>query len=206
MDRNQNALTDIILSDFSAGRHVMNALRAAPQMGTFLREIWDFDGAGGAHRVRPNMVRSCFMIRRPLASHIMCFMFRYRDGFDFHSYLSCLEDQKKKIDSLHGHMAVKMPSAARSVSGSHGCYRTANFNDFSAVVHWSWVGQFSERRKCGQLSSRLRPEETPLLRQALQDSALSPFAQSDHHVLVLAASIRNLQHLLYAFHEHGVRD
>src|SRR5262245_66196879 len=26
------------------------------------------------------------------------------------------------------------------------------------------------------------------------------FAQGDHHVLVLAASIRNLQHLLYAFH------
>jgi transaldolase len=26
------------------------------------------------------------------------------------------------------------------------------------------------------------------------------FDQSDHHVLVLAASIRNLQHLLYAFH------
>ena len=26
------------------------------------------------------------------------------------------------------------------------------------------------------------------------------FDRSDHHVLVLAASIRNLQHLLYAFH------
>ena len=29
------------------------------------------------------------------------------------------------------------------------------------------------------------------------------FDQSDHHVLVLAASIRNLQHLLYAFHVHS---
>src|SRR5262244_4478101 len=29
------------------------------------------------------------------------------------------------------------------------------------------------------------------------------FAKSDHHVLVLAASIRNLQHLLYAFHLHS---
>ena len=26
------------------------------------------------------------------------------------------------------------------------------------------------------------------------------FAESDHHVLALAASIRNLQHLLYSFH------
>jgi transaldolase len=29
------------------------------------------------------------------------------------------------------------------------------------------------------------------------------FDRSDHHVLVLAASIRNLQHLLYAFHVHS---
>src|SRR5262252_3883212 len=29
------------------------------------------------------------------------------------------------------------------------------------------------------------------------------FEQSDHHVLVLAASIRNLQHLLYAFYVHS---
>ena len=29
------------------------------------------------------------------------------------------------------------------------------------------------------------------------------FDQSDHHVLVLAASIRNLQQLLYAFHVHS---
>ena len=29
------------------------------------------------------------------------------------------------------------------------------------------------------------------------------FDQSDHHVLVLAASIRNLQQLLYAFHVHA---
>jgi len=29
------------------------------------------------------------------------------------------------------------------------------------------------------------------------------FDQSDHHVLVLAASIRNLQHVLYAFHVHS---
>ena len=29
------------------------------------------------------------------------------------------------------------------------------------------------------------------------------FDQSDHHVLVLAASIRNVQHLLYAFHVHS---
>jgi len=29
------------------------------------------------------------------------------------------------------------------------------------------------------------------------------FDQSDYHVLVLAASIRSLQHLLYAFHAHS---
>ena len=30
---------------------------------------------------------------------------------------------------------------------------------------------------------------------------LRMFAESDHHVLALAASIRNLQHLLYSFHD-----
>ena len=45
--RNTNALENIILSCFSAGRTPLNALRSATAMDTSLREVWDFDGYGG---------------------------------------------------------------------------------------------------------------------------------------------------------------
>jgi hypothetical protein len=48
MPRNRTALENIILSDFSLGRDVMNAMRSAPGMQSMLREIWDFDGSGPA--------------------------------------------------------------------------------------------------------------------------------------------------------------
>jgi hypothetical protein len=41
-------LKDVVLSDFSAGRSRMQTMRArAPSLGSYLREIWDFDGVGG---------------------------------------------------------------------------------------------------------------------------------------------------------------
>ena len=45
MDRNKNAMTDVILSDFSAGRLAMGMARSVHGMGDYLREVWDFDGA-----------------------------------------------------------------------------------------------------------------------------------------------------------------
>ncbi len=40
-------LRDVVLSDFSFGRHIMHTMRMrAPGLGGYLREIWDFDGVG----------------------------------------------------------------------------------------------------------------------------------------------------------------
>jgi hypothetical protein len=44
MDRNKNAMTDVILSDFSAGL-AMGMARSVHGMGDYLREVWDFDDA-----------------------------------------------------------------------------------------------------------------------------------------------------------------
>ncbi|NOK16171.1 hypothetical protein [Corallococcus carmarthensis] len=42
-------LKDVVLSDFSFGRGLMRNVRArAPGLSRYLREIWDFDGVGGA--------------------------------------------------------------------------------------------------------------------------------------------------------------
>jgi hypothetical protein len=46
MVRNQTALKDVILSDFSGGASVTKNFRTAPGLGNFLREIWDFDRSG----------------------------------------------------------------------------------------------------------------------------------------------------------------
>jgi hypothetical protein len=44
MPRNQSAMRNIILSDFSAGRLAMTNFRYHSNVGDVLREIWDFDG------------------------------------------------------------------------------------------------------------------------------------------------------------------
>jgi hypothetical protein len=44
MDRNQTALTQVILSPFSRGRSILSRARSLPGMGDYLKEIWDFDG------------------------------------------------------------------------------------------------------------------------------------------------------------------
>jgi hypothetical protein len=46
MDRNQSALENVVLSNFSRGRVAMGQARNAPGMESSLREIWDFDGTG----------------------------------------------------------------------------------------------------------------------------------------------------------------
>lgn len=54
LPRNQDAMKHIILSDFSRGRAVMNAMRAADMgMSPYIREIWDFDGKGGPPPIAP---------------------------------------------------------------------------------------------------------------------------------------------------------
>ena len=116
MVRNQNALTDIILSDFSAGRHVMNALRAAPQMGTFLREIWDFDGAGGGSPSSPKHGQALLYDQGTIGLAHNVFHVPLSRWVRFPFYLSCLEDQKKKIDSLHGHIPQRLFYHATTIS------------------------------------------------------------------------------------------
>jgi hypothetical protein len=41
---NPQALSDLILSDFSSGRALLTKIRSAPGLEASLREIWDFDG------------------------------------------------------------------------------------------------------------------------------------------------------------------
>ncbi len=48
MVRNRTAMKNVILSDFSRGRPLLSRVRNAPGMAALLREIWDFDGVGGA--------------------------------------------------------------------------------------------------------------------------------------------------------------
>jgi hypothetical protein len=50
---NPQALSDLILSDFSTGRTVLTKIRSAPGLEAFLREIWDFDGQRAAAPALP---------------------------------------------------------------------------------------------------------------------------------------------------------
>ena|SRR5579863_3678314 len=48
MARNQNAMTDLLLSCFSRGRAALSNFRTSPGVSTLLREIWDYDGDGAS--------------------------------------------------------------------------------------------------------------------------------------------------------------
>jgi hypothetical protein len=48
-----DALSDLILTDFSTGRALLTEIRKAPGLEAFLREIWDFDGQKSATPTLP---------------------------------------------------------------------------------------------------------------------------------------------------------
>ena len=97
MDRNQNALTDIILSDFSAGRLVMNALRAAPQMGSLLREISDFAESSQNEEGRPHKTDAWFTDGQ-LANIASTYRSRFRS---LPLSYATARDLRDSLDSLH---------------------------------------------------------------------------------------------------------
>jgi hypothetical protein len=116
MDRNQNALADVILSDFSAGRYVVNALRGAPQMGTFLREIWDFDGAGGVAPSSPRHGQVLVYNQAPGGLARNLFHVPLSRWVRFPFYTSCLKDKERNVDSLHGHIPQRLFYHATTIS------------------------------------------------------------------------------------------
>jgi hypothetical protein len=52
-----SALKNVVLSDFSRGRELASRMRASAKgLTTFLREVWDFDGVGGAIPSAPRVL------------------------------------------------------------------------------------------------------------------------------------------------------
>ena len=60
-------LRNVVLSDFSFGRHLMHNLRArCPGLNTYLREVWDFDGVGPGVPYSSGSVRGILYDQHPI--------------------------------------------------------------------------------------------------------------------------------------------
>jgi len=98
-------LSHVVLSCFSRGRALLATVRAqSPGMNSFLREVWDFDGVGGAIPSAPRVITYDQHKTRGTIEHIHCPPERF---VNYHHSV---------VANAHGDIPARMACHAATVS------------------------------------------------------------------------------------------